>query len=182
MTFRKASSRADERRTWASWVNRCANRGQRTRRDSRTDCPVWKTSPKSRSSGATNDQDHRVAKVDSPLQNAHPSPLRCIVLFVDRSQKRFVSIPDDVVHHPRRAYPGVQFHMRFSTTEFTESTENAVTTLCAKLQASIHARGEPGHSLASRHLLSRTVVEVNHALGRQVTGSRSTRASVTRQW
>ena len=94
------------------------------------------------------------------------------------------SIPDDVAHHPRRAYPGVQFHMRFSTTEFTESTEsteNAVTSLCAKLLASVHASGQPGHSLASRHLLSRTVVEVNHALGRQVTRSRSTRASVTRQ-
>ena len=44
-----------ERRTWASWVNRRTNRGQRTRRDSRTECPVWKTSPNSRSSGATNE-------------------------------------------------------------------------------------------------------------------------------
>ena len=54
-TFGRALSSADERRTWASWVNRRTNRGQRTRRDSRTDCPVWKTSPKSRSSGATNE-------------------------------------------------------------------------------------------------------------------------------
>ncbi len=93
MTFRKPSSSADERRTWASWVNRRTNRGQRTRRDSLTGSPFWKTLPNSRASGATNDQDHRVAKVDSPLQNAHPSPLRCIVLFVDRSPKRFVFHP-----------------------------------------------------------------------------------------
>ena len=89
-----------ERRTWASWVIRRTNRGQRTRRDSRTECPVWKTSPNSRASGATNAHDHRAAGVTVALKSHTVGGSACIVLLccrLSRLQPRMLATRDNDV-------------------------------------------------------------------------------------